>query len=271
MADKTLRGLAKDYFDGDYKLETYLQRRNQLIDQITTEAPLVGKPSSTPIVKYAIVAGMMLLVGGALGVFWVLKEPPEQVKSKEVPVPFSEESELQVVPSETESIADAPDVAEQGPPPYAPDQQEESAAGSLDEEKSKAANSDDIDARTVEYEPQFAEKPQNTQEALTEQDKTKLAKLLQECQEHFKARRLVTGNGGTALVCYREVLDIDSDNAGARAGLIAIEQRYKEWAERALDKNRFSRVKTYLERLETVNPQSTVLTDLRQRLEQAER
>jgi serine/threonine protein kinase len=133
---------------------------------------------------------------------------------------------------------------------------------SLVEEKVQAANSDDIDARPEE---------ENGEEHLTEQDKAKIAQLLRECQERLNADRLVTARQGkTALVCYREVLEIDSDNAEALEGLKAIEQRYKELAEGALDKNRFDSVKKYLDRLETVNPKSPVLADLRRRLEQAE-
>jgi hypothetical protein len=198
------------------------------------------------------------------------------------------------------------------PPPSEPAQQEDSVAGSLDEEehqaansdekpipseqakqeevsaspgeeKPQAANSDDIEAppvaneQSAETEAPSAEEPQikeenvEAEEHLTEQDKVKIAKLLQECEKHLKADRLVTPRQGrTALVCYRDVLEIDSDNADALKGLKVIEQRYEEWAERALDKNRFNSVKTFLERLEEVNPQSPVLTDLRQRLEQAE-
>jgi serine/threonine protein kinase len=152
---------------------------------------------------------------------------------------------------------------------------------SLDKEKHQTVNSDNIDAppvvndQSAETKAPLAEEPQikevNGEEHLTEQDKAKIAQLLRECEKHFNANRLVTARQGrTALVCYRDVLEIDSDNAEALAGLKAIEQRYEEWAERALDENRFSRVKTYLDRLEKVNPQSPVLADLRRRLEQAE-
>jgi len=279
MADNSLRGLAKAYFNGDYEWDTYIQQRSQLIDKIT-KAPIVDKQSSIPIVKYAIVAGMILLFFvGALGVFWVLKEPK---------APLSEDSEPQAAPTDTESIA--PDVAEpqtEPPPPSEAAQQEEGGAGNLDESQaantedieaptvepepeSQAANTEDIEAPTVEPEPVETKTPvllEPTPEALTEQDKAKIVQLLRECNKHLKAKRLVTGNQGTALVCYREVLAIESDNAEALDGLKAIEQRYETWAERALDKKRFRKAKGYLERLETVNPDSPALADLKQRLE----
>jgi hypothetical protein len=324
MADKTLRELAKDYFDDQCDRETYLLQRTQLIDKITEES-IGGREPSTPIAKYAIVAGMIVVViGGVLGVFWLLKDDDprhyEPAKQEEGPTRLAEE-ERQAATPDTSRLAEAPyGVAEQEPqtepleepPPSEPAQQEDSVAGSLDEEehqaansdekpipsepakqeevsaspgeeKPQAANSDDIEAppvaneQSAETEAPSAEEPQikaengEAEERLTEQDKAKIAQLLRECQERFKAKHLVTGNEGkTALVCYKEVLEIDSDNAEALAGLKAIEQRYEEWAERALDKNRFSRVKKFLERLETVNPQSPALANLRQRLEQAE-
>ncbi|TGO03700.1 hypothetical protein PN36_01670 [Candidatus Thiomargarita nelsonii] len=119
MADNSLRGLAKAYFNGDSEWDTYLQQRSQLIDKIT-KAPIVDKQSSTPIVKYAIVAGMILLffVWGALGVFWVLKEPKAPL-----------DSEHQA--AQTNPIAQT-----DPPPPSEPAQQEE--GGNFDE--SQAAN-----------------------------------------------------------------------------------------------------------------------------------
>ncbi|MEN8215114.1 MAG: hypothetical protein ABFS56_01800 [Pseudomonadota bacterium] len=294
MAAKTLRGLAKDYFDDQCDRETYLLQRTQLIDKITEGAIGGGREPSTPIAKYAIVAGM-IVVGGVLGVFWVLKEPiPSEPEQQEEVLASPGEEKHQAAAPDTSMLVEAPEaVAEQEPqtvpleepPPSEPALQEDSAAGSsLDEEEPQAANSDDIEAPPVvndqsaetkaslTKEPQIKAENVEAEERLTEPEKAKIAQLLRQCQEHFKAQRLVTGNGGkTALVCYREVLEIDSDNADARAGLKAIEQRYEEWAERALDENRFNSVKKYLDRLETVNPKSPALADLRQRLEQAGR
>ncbi|MEN8215113.1 MAG: serine/threonine-protein kinase [Pseudomonadota bacterium] len=120
-------------------------------------------------------------------------------------------------------------------------------------------------------EPQIKKEDIKAEEHLTEPEKEKIAQLLRECEKHLDANRLVTARQGkTALVCYKEVLDIDSDNADARAGLKAIEQRYEDWAERALDENRLNSAKKYLDRLETVNPNYPALADLRRRLEQAE-
>ncbi len=59
--------------------------------------------------------------------------------------------------------------------------------------------------------------------------------LLQQCQKHFNADRLVTGEGGTALACYKEVLKNDPTNTEALVGLKQIEARYVTWLKRAFE------------------------------------
>jgi tetratricopeptide (TPR) repeat protein len=97
----------------------------------------------------------------------------------------------------------------------------------------------------------------------------RVAKLLPQCQEHFDALRLTTGSGGTALVCYQEVLKIDSENSEALVGLTAIEARYVGWIKGAFSRKRLDKAETYLLRLERVNPESPELDDLKWRLDQA--
>jgi tetratricopeptide (TPR) repeat protein len=59
-----------------------------------------------------------------------------------------------------------------------------------------------------------------------ELDLTKPANMLQQCKQHFEAGRLTMGNEGTALACYKEVLNLESSNAVALAGLQEIKVRY---------------------------------------------
>lgn len=96
--------------------------------------------------------------------------------------------------------------------------------------------------------------------------------LLQVCQEHFEANHLTTNasGGNTALVCYRKVQELDPNNHEAKQGLKDIEERYKTWAEMALQKKKLDKARTYLASLEKVNPQSPDLPVLKQRLEEAE-
>jgi len=63
-----------------------------------------------------------------------------------------------------------------------------------------------------------------------------VSKQLRECEQHFKANRLTSGDGGTALECYQKVLKIEATNAEALAGMEKIEARYVKWTKRALEK-----------------------------------
>jgi serine/threonine protein kinase len=101
------------------------------------------------------------------------------------------------------------------------------------------------------------------QEEVPQKEQAQVAKLLQQCQKHFNAQRLTTGRGGTALACYQKVLRLEPDNPQALAGLKAIENRYVEWAKKALSQKRFDKVEKYLTSLEKVNPDSPALADLR--------
>jgi serine/threonine protein kinase len=121
--------------------------------------------------------------------------------------------------------------------------------------------------RLAEERRQQEEEERREAERLAEEQRQQVARLLRECQEHFDADRLTTGSGGTALACYREVLALDADNADAKEGLLEIERRYQYWAEGAFRRNDLQRVRRYLERIEMVNPQSSILAELRERLE----
>jgi len=89
---------------------------------------------------------------------------------------------------------------------------------------------------------------------------------LQKCQKHFKANRLTTGRGGTAFVCYREVLTKAPNNLEAKTGLTKIEERYANWIKRALYRGQRYKAKRYIPKLCKVNPESHYLAKINQRL-----
>lgn len=97
-----------------------------------------------------------------------------------------------------------------------------------------------------------------------------IAHLLQQCNQHFQANRLTTGQLGTAFECYQQVLTQEPNNAIAQAGLKKIAARYQAWAESALKYQKWSNARHYLQRLQMVNPQSVALSQLQQRLNQLE-
>jgi len=100
-----------------------------------------------------------------------------------------------------------------------------------------------------------------------QQELAKVVKLLKQCKKHLDAQRLTTGRRGTALACYRDVLELDAGNVEALDGLRQIERRYQQWAEKAFKKRDLDKISSYLKGLERVNPRSSVLVDLRGRLE----
>jgi hypothetical protein len=108
---------------------------------------------------------------------------------------------------------------------------------------------------------------ENTKQSTS--NRSEVSKLLEECQRHYKANRLTTGKQGTALQCYLTVLSKSPNNAKALKGLKTMERRYQTWAETALKRGQFSKVRTYLSSMQKVNPKSAALARLKQRLKVA--
>lgn len=102
-------------------------------------------------------------------------------------------------------------------------------------------------------------------------DKADIAALLNQCQAHFKAKRLTTGNKGTALNCYQQVLRLEPDNSEAKSGLKNIEDQYILWAKRAMRGGNPGKVRQYMVALGRVNPESPDLAALRQALGESEK
>ena len=109
---------------------------------------------------------------------------------------------------------------------------------------------------------------QPIKEAMPRQKRT--TALLQECETHFEANRLMTGKQGTAFKCYHQVLALDAYNAQAKQGLLKIEGRYQYWAEQALRKGKRYSAEQYIQRLQKVNALSPGLPKLQQHLSHLE-
>ncbi|EIJ42223.1 hypothetical protein BegalDRAFT_1327 [Beggiatoa alba B18LD] len=86
--------------------------------------------------------------------------------------------------------------------------------------------------------------------------------LLEICQGHMEAKRLLTGKSGTALACYKEVLQLEPRNPQALAGIEKIAQQYQVWTERALEKEELERARVFLSRLKQVNSKHHAIKDL---------
>ncbi|MEN8215993.1 MAG: hypothetical protein ABFS56_06385 [Pseudomonadota bacterium] len=87
------------------------------------------------------------------------------------------------------------------------------------------------------------------------------------CENHFQANRLsISEMGGTALACYKEVLEKEPSNAEALAGLDKIAARYVTWTKEALDRGQKDEAKRYFENLRQVNPELPILAALEERI-----
>ena len=94
----------------------------------------------------------------------------------------------------------------------------------------------------------------------------KIHRQLLQCEAHLTANRLLTGQSGYALDCYKSVLQKDPGNARALAGITAIEDKYIAWIERALERHAAGRAERYLRKLKTLNTERAEIAQLARRI-----
>lgn len=94
-------------------------------------------------------------------------------------------------------------------------------------------------------------------------------KKLDQCAAHIRAKRLTTGAGGNALDCYRGVLDADPGNKEALSGLVAIEDKYAQWASTSIDRGNLERAARNIRKLRAVNEEHPKLIELEDDLDAA--
>lgn len=94
-------------------------------------------------------------------------------------------------------------------------------------------------------------------------DPKEIETILKRCEKNFRAKRYTTGEGETALACYRKVLKMDIHNTAALKGISRMEKIYLKWAARAVKRKDAGKLQQYIEALEKVNPDSSELKVLR--------
>ena len=99
----------------------------------------------------------------------------------------------------------------------------------------------------------------------------RVERMLEVCEIHFEANRLLTGIGGTAVACYEEVLALESSNRKAIEGLSRVFDKYLRWARSNLGRGKVAKARGYLEKLETVNPEAPEISELEEALDAFER
>ncbi len=194
-----------------------------------------------------IVGVLCVLVGGGLAAFFGFK------KHTETPVISTPIIKQQV----NETVVET----QQKPTEPEPITIEESKVSEEIEETPEPA---------VVIPPTPIEPPALTAEQI--QAKAKIARLLPQCQENLDAKRLTSSRSGkTALSCYKEVLALEADNQDAVQGLKNIQTVYLGLAEKAFKRNKLDKVKAYMASIEKVDPESTILAELKQRVETIKR
>ncbi|NJO14584.1 MAG: hypothetical protein HC877_02200 [Thioploca sp.] len=98
--------------------------------------------------------------------------------------------------------------------------------------------------------------------------KPQLTPLLSQCEQYLQANYLTTGKNGNAFDCFQQVLAQIPNQVEAKRGLQQIETRYQDWIIAALRQEQYTQVHRYWERLQLVNPQSTLLTQIETDLQQ---
>ena len=83
--------------------------------------------------------------------------------------------------------------------------------------------------------------------------------LLASAREDFEAFRLTWPPGGNALERYRQVLELDPENAAAKAGVTEVGEKYLQLKDQAIAQQNFDKAKAYLEKAVQVLPASDAL------------
>jgi formylglycine-generating enzyme required for sulfatase activity len=110
-------------------------------------------------------------------------------------------------------------------------------------------------------------KPQVSQPTIPQPTKLEISQILRTCEKHIQAYRLTSGEGGTALACYKEVLKKDPNNAEALEGLDKIEAKYVELIEYALSRGQEQKVQQYMAGLRKVKPESPKLAAFEEKMQ----
>ena len=121
-----------------------------------------------------------------------------------------------------------------------------------------------VESPTVNEPPpvvKVEEKPVETPPPLTPQ--AEVAELLAQAQQQMDSRRLTAPSGSNALRSYQRILELEPDNAAARAGIDQIVAYYRNVAEKSLRQGRPDESLAYVGRGLRAMPQNQDLLNLR--------
>ena len=108
-------------------------------------------------------------------------------------------------------------------------------------------------------------------EPVQESEASEIERLLSLCEQHFEANRLTTGVGGTAVECYLQVLARDPSNLEAIDGLRRVFEKYRTWAQRALQKGDLAKARGHVDKVRGLVPEGPVIKELDEAIARSER
>ncbi len=145
-------------------------------------------------------------------------------------------------------------------------------ADELDNAFDSALEADNLErARAVQAAAEEAQLARNYGERLRSFTATESqAAVLAEADRYLADDQLTSPEGANALELYRRVLEKDSDNEQALAGVEAIVARYRELSRAALAENALERASTYVQRGLTIAEGDEALLSLRDQVAAAQ-
>ena len=201
----------------------------------TQQRPEQDKTQKTA-TRWMSATGVLLLIGAAA--WWGIQEYPELFgkSAGETPVVTVQET-LAETPQETET------------------QQTEAAVASAEE--------------TTPSGKAEAEQPASKEPAQTPEE-AEVARLLTAAEADLKARRLTSPAGNNAWDRYQQVLGVDPANPDAIRGMERVIESYMELFGSAVKHEDFDKADGYLAKIRELHPDSPVLEEGEQHLQEAE-
>ena len=121
------------------------------------------------------------------------------------------------------------------------------------------SESDDVEPQTDDI---LNDQSRATNDALTDKSERAIDVLLEIADQQFNNKRLTTPDSGNAFNTYQLVLEIDPENEDAKAGLVGIVDRYKEWINTDIEDENYTRARVFLNRAFRVAPDDPELKRL---------
>ncbi len=153
---------------------------------------------------------------------------------------------------------------EQAKSAFEQEQRAQAEAKVREEEQTAVLEAERRQAEAIEKAQSEPEAVQEEVPAKKRQNVQEIESLLASAREDFEAFRLTWPPGGNALERYRQVLELDPENAAAKSGVTEVGEKYLQLKDQAIAQANFDKAKAYLEKAAQVLPESEALKKAQQ-------